>query len=33
MGRDSRDFYKKIPIHPMPYGQALALLALMEALE
>ena len=33
MGRDSRDFYKKIPIRPMPYGQSLALLALMEALE
>jgi unsaturated rhamnogalacturonyl hydrolase len=33
MGRDSRDFYKKIPIRPMPYGQALALLALLEALD
>jgi unsaturated rhamnogalacturonyl hydrolase len=33
MGRDSQDFYKKIPIRPMPYGQSLALLALMEALE
>jgi unsaturated rhamnogalacturonyl hydrolase len=33
MGRDNRDFYKKIPIRPMPYGQALAILALMEALE
>lgn len=32
MGRDSQDFYKKIPIRPMPYGQSLALLALMEAL-
>ncbi|GHV95712.1 glycosyl hydrolase [Spirochaetia bacterium] len=32
MGRDSRDFYKKIPIRPMPYGQSLALLALMESL-
>ncbi|MDR2258473.1 MAG: glycoside hydrolase family 88 protein [Treponema sp.] len=33
MGRDSRDFYKKIPIRPTPYGQSLALLALLEALE
>jgi unsaturated rhamnogalacturonyl hydrolase len=33
MGRDSPDFYKKIPIRPMPYGQSLALLALLEALE
>jgi unsaturated rhamnogalacturonyl hydrolase len=33
MGRDSKDFYKRIPIRPMLYGQSLALLALMEALE
>jgi unsaturated rhamnogalacturonyl hydrolase len=33
MGRDSQDFYKKIPVRPMPYGQSLALLALMEALD
>lgn len=32
MGRDGKDFYKKIPIHPMPYGQALALLFVMEML-
>jgi unsaturated rhamnogalacturonyl hydrolase len=32
MGRDSLDFYRQIPIRPMPYGQSLALLALMEAL-
>jgi unsaturated rhamnogalacturonyl hydrolase len=29
MGSDF-DFYKKIPITPMPYGQALAMLALVE---
>jgi unsaturated rhamnogalacturonyl hydrolase len=33
MGRENRDFYKNIPIRPMPYGQSLALLALMETLE
>ena len=32
MGRDSPDFYKKIPIRPMPYGQSLALLFLSESL-
>ena len=32
MGRDSADFYKAIPIRPMPYGQSLALLILMEFL-
>lgn len=31
MGRDSQLFYKEIPISPMPYGQALALLFLNEA--
>ena len=30
MGRESKDFYKKIPIQPMPYGQALAMLLLLE---
>ena len=25
MGRESTDFYKQIPIHPMPYGQAMAI--------
>jgi unsaturated rhamnogalacturonyl hydrolase len=33
MGRDSQDFYRKIPIRPMPYGQSLAILALTEALD
>lgn len=31
MGRDSKDFYKEIPIKPMPYGQAMAMLFLIEA--
>ena len=31
MGRISRDFYKTIPIQPMPYGQALAILFLIES--
>lgn len=31
MGRDSKDFYKKIPLHSMPYGQAMAMLFLIEA--
>ena len=31
MGRESKDFYKQIPLHPMPYGQAMAILFLMEA--
>lgn len=30
MGRISKDFYKEIPIQPMPYGQALAILFLLE---
>ncbi len=32
MGRETRDFYKEIPLQPMPYGQALAILFLMEYL-
>ena len=30
MGRESRDFYKNIPLKQMPYGQALAILLLVE---
>lgn len=30
MGHTTKDFYKNIPIRPMPYGQALAMLFLME---
>ena len=30
MGRENRDFYKEIPLRPMPYGQALAILFLVE---
>ena len=30
MGRETKDFYKQIPLQPMPYGQALAILFLME---
>ena len=30
MGRTDKDFYKNIEIKPMPYGQALAILLLME---
>ncbi len=30
MGRISKDFYKEIELRPMPYGQALAILFLME---
>ena len=30
MGRESKDFYRQIPIKSMPYGQALAMLFLME---
>ena len=30
MGRISKDFYKEIPLKPMPYGQALAILFLAE---
>ncbi len=33
MGRESKDFYKQIEIKPMPYGQALAMLLLIESLE
>ncbi len=33
MGRDSLDFYKTIEIKSMPYGQALAILFLLEVLE
>ena len=33
MGRESQDWYKEIPIHPMPYGQAMAMLFLIEALD
>lgn len=33
MGRDSKSFYKDIPIKSMPYGQALAILLLLEILE
>lgn len=32
MGRVSKDFYKEIPLKQMPYGQALAMLALVEVL-
>lgn len=31
MGRESQQFYKDIPIEPMPYGQAMAMLFLIEA--
>ncbi len=33
MGRETLQFYKDIPIEPMPYGQALAMLFLIEVLE
>lgn len=33
MGRETKDFYKDIPIKPMPYGQALAMLNLVQAYE
>ena len=33
MGRESKDFYKEIEIRPMPYGQALAMLFLLEVLK
>lgn len=33
MGRKSKNFYKKIELKPMPYGQALAILFMMELLE
>lgn len=32
MGRESKDFYKNIELKPMPYGQALAMLFLIEYL-
>ena len=32
MGRESKDFYKKIELRQMPYGQALAILFLIECL-
>lgn len=32
MGRQSKDFYKSIELKPMPYGQALAMLFLIECL-
>lgn len=32
MGRESKQFYKDIPLRQMPYGQALAILFLMECL-
>ena len=32
MGRESKDFYKQIPLKPMPYGQAMAMLLLIEFL-
>ncbi|MCR5280038.1 MAG: glycoside hydrolase family 88 protein [Lachnospiraceae bacterium] len=33
MGRKTKDFYKEIPIKSMPYGQALAMLFLMEVMK
>ncbi len=32
MGRESKDFYKQIELKPMPYGQAMAILLLIECL-
>ncbi len=32
MGRESLDFYRQIPIMPMPYGHSMVLLALIETL-
>lgn len=32
MGRETKDFYKNIPLRQMPYGQALAMLFLIECL-
>lgn len=32
MGKDSLDFYRNIPLEPKPYGQAMAMLLLTEAL-
>ena len=33
MGRESRDLYRNVPLKPMPYGQALAMLFLSECLD
>lgn len=33
MGRESKDFYRNVPLKPMPYGQALAMLFLSECLD
>ncbi len=33
MGRESKDFYKSIPLKSMPYGQALAMLYLIEVMK
>lgn len=33
MGRVDKEFYKQIPIQPMPYGQAIAMLLLQEVLK
>ena len=33
MGRQTKDFYKNIELRPMPYGQALAMLLLIECLK
>jgi len=33
MGRETKDFYKQIELRQMPYGQALAMLFLIECLE
>jgi unsaturated rhamnogalacturonyl hydrolase len=33
MGRESLDFYRTIPLRPMPYGQATAILLLLESLK
>ncbi len=32
MGRESKDFYKEIPLRPMPYGQSMAMLFLIQYL-
>ena len=32
MGRETKDFYKNIELRPMPYGQAMAMLLLIECL-
>lgn len=33
MGREDKDFYKNIELRPMPYGQALAILFMLEVLK